>query len=160
MLSSLSKGYGSWTAGQVDPYYGEKYVSIKNFLLIIFFFFLYLYLGLYDAQIQEFLPGGSRPDCQKTVLTLLGFFFRFFFSYQLILQFYSGLLMIYFKEYYNFPRFQRGPTFSRGEGGSNIFQGGPTFSRGVLMLETHRTCDFPGVVSGPPIPLWIRTCIH
>ena len=28
MLSSLSKGYGSWTAGQVDPYYGEKYVSI------------------------------------------------------------------------------------------------------------------------------------
>ena len=42
--------------------------------------------------------------------------------------------------------------------------GGPTFSRewgGVQMLvsiETNiRTCYFPGGVSGPPIPLWIRT---
>ena len=39
--------------------------------------------------------------------------------------------------------------------------GCPTFSRGVQMLisiETHiRTCYFPGGVSGPPIPLWIRT---
>ena len=59
------------------------------------------------AWIQELLPGGSRPDCQKTALT--------FFSPQLILQFYSGLSMVYFKENYNFPRFQRG---------SNIFQGG------------------------------------
>ena len=45
-----------------------------------------------------------------------------------------------------------GPLFSRG--------GCPTFSRGVQMLvsiETHiRTCYFPGGVSGPPIPLWIR----
>ena len=99
---------------------------------------------------RGFLPGGSRPDCQKTVLTLL-FFFPVFFSTQLILQFNSGLSMVYFKENYNFPRFQSGPTFSRG-GGSNIFQGDPTFSRGVLMLETHRTCDFPGVVSGPLSP--------
>ena len=29
-LSALSKGYGSWTAGQVDPYFGEKYVSRKK----------------------------------------------------------------------------------------------------------------------------------
>ena len=47
-----------------------------------------------------------------------------------------------------------GPLFSRG-GGSL------TFSSGVQMLvsiETHlRTCYFPGGVSGPPIPLWIRT---
>ena len=38
--------------------------------------------------------------------------------------FYSGLSMVYFKENYHFPRFQRG---------SNIFQGvggGPSFSRG------------------------------
>ena len=41
--------------------------------------------------------------------------------------------------------------------------GGPTFTRGVQMLlsiETHIcTCYFPGGggVSGPPIPLWIRT---
>ena len=48
--------------------------------------------------------------------------------------------------------------------GSIIFQGGcQTFSRGgvqmLISLETHvRTCHFPGgVVSGPPIPLWIRT---
>ena len=53
----------------------------------------------------------SRLDCQKTALTF------FLFSPQLIFQF-------YFKENYNFPRFQRG---------SNIFQGGggPTFSRGI-----------------------------
>ena len=47
-----------------------------------------------------------------------------------------------------------GPLFSRGGGCL-------TFSRGVQMLisiETHiRTCYFPGGVSGPPIPLWIRT---
>ena len=48
-----------------------------------------------------------------------------------------------------------GPLFP-GAGG-----GGPIFSRGVQMLisiETHiRTCYFPGGVSGPNIPLWIRT---
>ena len=37
-------------------------------------------------------------------------------------------------------------------GGSNLFQGGQTFSRGggvgvqMLILETHRTCDFSGGV--------------
>ena len=49
-----------------------------------------------------------------------------------------------------------GPLFSSGGGGCQ------TFSRGVQMLislETHiRTSYFPGGgVSGPPIPLWIRT---
>ena len=48
----------------------------------------------------------------------------------------------------------------------HYFPGGggvPTFTRGVQMLlsiETHIcTCYFPGGggVSGPPIPLWIRT---
>ena len=38
----------------------------------------------------------------------------------------------------------------------------PTFSRGgvqtLIIIETHiRTCYFPGGVSGPPIPLCIRT---
>ena len=29
----------------------------------------------------------------------------------------------------------------------------------LISIETHiRTCYFPGGVSGPPIPLWIRTC--
>ena len=52
-----------------------------------------------------------------------------------------------------------GPLFSGGGGGGGgvqLFPGG-----GVQMLisiETHiHTCYFPGGVSGPPIPLWIRT---
>ena len=57
--------------------------------------------------------------------------------------------------------------FTNDPEGSIIFQGGggwgvKLFSRGVQMLtylETHvRTCYFPGGgLSGPPIPLWIRT---
>ena len=44
--------------------------------------------------------------------------------------------------------------------------GGPTLSNGgwgggvkmLISIETYiRTCYFPGGVSGPPIPLWIRT---
>ena len=48
-----------------------------------------------------------------------------------------------------------GPLFSRG-GGVKLFPrgGGPK----LISLETHVcTCYFPGRVSGPPIPLWIRT---
>ena len=65
-----------------------------------------------------------------------------FFCPQL-LQFYSGLSMVYFKEIYNFTRF-------RGGGGSDLFQGVKLFPWGrevqMLILETHRTCDFPGGV--------------
>ena len=45
----------------------------------------------------------------------------------------------------------------------HYFPGCPTFSRGggvqmLISIETHiRTCYFPGGVSGPPIPLSIRT---
>ena len=49
--------------------------------------------------------------------------------------------------------------FPGGGGGSNFFQGGAAVQM-IISLETHvRTCYFPeGVgVSGPPIPLWIRT---
>ena len=79
----------------------------------------YLHLHLIHARIQEFLlgGGGSRPDSQKTALTM----FLCVLGPQLTLQFYSGLSMVYLKENYNFPRFQRGsrggPTFSRGGGG-------------------------------------------
>ena len=42
-------------------------------------------------------------------------------------------------------------------GGPNLFQGGRTFSRGLgvqmLILETHRTCDFPGGEWEPSILL-------
>ena len=42
-------------------------------------------------------------------------------------------------------------------GGPNLFQGGQTFSRGagggegvlILIIETHRTCDFPGGGANP-----------
>ena len=52
---------------------------------------------------------GSRNFCQGVQARLpenssdvVGFFFSFFFSSQLILQFDSGLSMVYFKENYNF----------------------------------------------------------
>ena len=51
----------------------------------------------------------------------------------------------YFKENYYFLRFQRGPTFSRGEG--KFFHGGGGEEGGVqwvISIETHITCDFPG----------------
>ena len=63
--------------------------------------------GIYARGVQALLPENSSDNV--------------FFRPQLILQFYSGLSMVYFKENYHFPRFQRG---------SNIFQGGPSFSRG------------------------------
>ena len=49
--------------------------------------------------------GGSRPIRHK-----------FFQS--------SALFTVLFKENYNFPRVQRGPTFSVGGGGANISRGG------------------------------------
>ena len=72
-----------------------------------------------QARIQDFLPGGggggggwgvggSRPDCQQL------FFFRCFFSPQLILQFYG-----YFTETIISQGFRGGPTFSRGGGCPN-----------------------------------------
>ena len=61
--------------------------------------------------------------------------------------------MVNFKETFHFSRFERG---------SNIFQGvqlipGEGGSNCLFPIETHITCDFPGG-SGPPVPLWIRTC--
>ena len=46
--------------------------------------------------------------------------------------------MVNFNKIYHFSRFQRGPTFSRGGGGSNC-------------LFPIETCDFPGG-SGTPVP--------
>ena len=59
--------------------------------------------------------------------------------------------MVYFKEDYNFTRL--------GGGGSNLFQGGEGgLGVQMLILETHRTFDFPGGGPDPLSPLWIRTC--
>ena len=55
--------------------------------------------------------------------------------------------MVYFKENYNFTRFRGG--------GSNLFQGGGGGGGcGVqmLILETHRTFDFPGGGADPISP--------
>ena len=71
-----------------------------------------------------------------------------------LLQFYSGLSMVYFKENYNFTRF-------RGGGGVQpIPGGGGGLGVQMLILETHRTFDFPGGGPDPLSPLWIRTCDH
>ena len=51
---------------------------------------------------------------------------------------------VYFKENYNVPWFQGGPTYSRGV---QLFQGG-----GPIPMGTYRTCDFQGGGgSGPPV---------
>ena len=70
------------------------------------------------ARIKDFLPvggggGGSPgPTARKQHFLVLNLFY--------------SLTMVYLKQNYNFPRFQRG---------SNIFQGGPTFSRGEMLCR-------------------------
>ena len=50
-----------------------------------------------------------------------------------------------------------GPLFS-GAGVVQLFLGGGGGVQMLISIETHiRTCYFPGGVSRPPIPLWIRT---
>ena len=99
---------------------------------------------------QEFLPGGSRPDCQKTALTTFGLVINLFYCFTEGVQwlFQSKLEFSKVSE-----RFQHLP------GGA-----GPTFSRGIQLLnsiETDITCDISRG-SGPPIPTsgsvhdWIR----
>ena len=56
--------------------------------------------------------------------------------------------MVYFEENYLFQGSRGGPTFSRG-GGVQLFPGGG--SNCLFPIETHITCDFPGV--GGPDPL-------
>ena len=51
-----------------------------------------------------------------------------------------------------------------GGGGVQPIPGGGGGGRGLgvkmLILETHRTFDFPGGGPDPVPPLWIRTCDH
>ena len=48
---------------------------------------LFVTLSLFDyhvhwhAQMQEFLPGGSRPDCQKTALTTFVLVLNLFYCF-------------------------------------------------------------------------------
>ena len=106
---------------------------------------------LYHARIQEFSPGGVQVSLTKNSSDNVFFFFF------LALSLFYRSQMVNFKEIYHFSRFQRGPTFSRGGGGSNVFQGG---SNCLFPIETHITCDFPGGIRIPlSPPLWISTCV-
>ena len=58
----------------------------------------------------------SRSICHKNPRQ------RFFSSFLVVLHLFYRMPMVYFKENYNFPRFQRGSAiFSREGGGSNFF---------------------------------------
>ena len=93
--------------------------------------------------------GGSRSICHKNP------WHCFFSSFLVVLHLFYRMPMVYFKENYHFPRFQRGSNiFSRGEG--------PTFSGGggpiaySLLNPIYNLC-FPGG-PGPSPPLWISAC--
>ena len=88
--------------------------------------------GIFARVVQARLPENSSDNG-----------FCLFFCPQL-LQFYSGFSMVYFKENYNFTRF-------RGGGVSNLFRGGGLEVQ-KLILETHRTFDFPGGGADPISP--------
>ena len=85
---------------------------------------------------------GFRPGCQKIDLT-------FFSVLSLIILVLQRVSNGYFKENYNFPRFQRGSEgvqhFPGGGGeGSSFFQGGGGVQI-LISIETRIICDFPGV---------------
>ena len=89
---------------------------------------------------------GSRDFCQSYLVLSL------FYSLQ------RGPMVLLLRKLYLY--------FTKDPEGVHYFPGGggcQTFSRGggvkmLISLETHvRTCYFPGGMSGPPIPLWIRT---
>ena len=110
--------------------------------------------------------GGVQVRWPENSLDKL-FFFPFF---------YSSTYFTVFRGVQCFYRFIREktiifqePKFPGGGGGRGFqnVQGGPTFSRGgggvqmLISIETHITCDFPGLGGGgvrPLTPLWIRTC--
>ena len=77
------------------------------------------------VQIQEISSGVGGVQVYLTQNALSTDFYLFYYYYifspQLIVQRGPMFFMLYFKENYNFPRFQRESTFSRG---SNFFQVG------------------------------------
>ena len=108
------------------------------------------------ARIQEFSSGGgggggSRSICHKNPWQ------RFYSSFLVVLHLFYRMPMVYFKENYNFPRFQRGSNiFPRG--GVQLFLGGGGGGGGggsncLFPIESHITCVFPGGSGplGPPL---------
>ena len=61
--------------------------------------------------------------------------------------------MVYFKENYNFLRFQRGSYVFQGGGGPTFFRVGGGGSNCLFSIETHISRDYPGGVLTPAPPL-------
>ena len=69
---------------------------------------------------RNFCQVGSRPNCQKTALTMCFFVSRnLFYTFTVVYQWFISMKTIIFQGY------KGGPTFSRGGGGGG---GGQTFS--------------------------------
>ena len=104
------------------------------------------YIGLMmqrHVQIQEVLPGGGGgPGLTVTS------FFGVIFSPHLILQFFQRVSNGYFKENYNFPKFQRESKIFQG---SNLFQGGGGGGPNAFFYRNPYNLWFSRG-SGPPIP--------
>ena len=70
----------------------------------------------------------------------------------------NGLSMVYFREDYNYPRFQRGSNIFQGVVGQLLPEGGGV--QLLISIETDITCEFPrGGGPDPLSPLWIRAYI-
>ena len=68
------------------------------------------------------------------------------------------MVLLLRKLYLYFTKDPEAVHYFSGAGVSNFFQGGGGGVQMQISIDTHiRTCFFPGGVSGPPIPLWIRT---
>ena len=111
--------------------------------------FAYRHAATTFYQLQSGFGGRRQHERIQEFLSVL-------FSPQLILQFKEGFQWFYCRENYTY-------TLQRIQRRSIIFWGGVQFLPGgggvqmLISIETHiRTCYFPGGVSGPPIPLWIR----
>ena len=81
----------------------------------------------HHAQIQEFSSGGGGgggpgPTARKQPGQ------RFYFSFQLVLQFTEGVQWFYYREYCTFARIQRGSNIFQGRGGVQLVPGGNAYS--------------------------------
>ena len=126
--------------------------QISTILMVYFVLtprrFAYRYAANTFYQLQRGF-GGRRQHARIQLYLVLSLFYSLqrgsngFIAEKTILILYQG---------------SRGePLFSGGGGCQTLSRGGGGGAM-LISLETHiRTCYFPGGVSGPPIPLWIRT---
>ena len=68
------------------------------------------------------------------------------------------MVLLLRKLYLYFTKDLEGVHYFPGAGGVQLFPGGGGVQM-LISIETHiRSSYVPGGVSGPPIPIWIRTC--